>query len=108
MLFPFILFRFQLATIAAALGGKRLAVVFETMLRHPECYNRGAPDLLFWRVDPVLSNSAAPVDVAASKQKMSHESKDASRAESLNALTQANPFHYSTAFAVEVKSVNDT
>ena len=37
-------------SLSSAIGGSRLVVVLEQMLRHPDLYFRGMPDLLFWKI----------------------------------------------------------
>jgi hypothetical protein len=42
-------------SVAWSLGGNRLAIILDEMLRDPVCYSRGMPDLLFCQAMPLVS-----------------------------------------------------
>ena len=43
-----------MATLAVAIGGKRLSIICQRMLEEFECYYRGMPDLIFWKIDKTI------------------------------------------------------
>jgi hypothetical protein len=84
-----------------ALGGYSLSIIFETMLRNPETYFRGAPDLLFWKIsvgaDMHLPTSfTRPFNGECTNTRSHHD------ASSMIEFPRSK-----SAFAVEVKSAND-
>ena len=96
------------------MGGKALSVIFEAMLRYPESYNRGAPDLMFWRLDETKRKLGAR-DQPDLNVNVNHPPSHSFIAQaqkktidhSTRAFGKEDPFQYSSVFAVEVKSIND-
>lgn len=78
--------RKEMASIAVAIGGGRLSVIFKALLQFPETYWRGCPDLVFWKANTPLSKNMK-------------EDNKVSRDEP--------PFDKSNFLVVEVKSKND-
>lgn len=79
----------QVASFAIAANGERLAIIFHQILKFPESYCRGAPDLVFWKLpqknhDGTIRNH----DIAERRER-------------------DEPFMNYSIFAVEVKSAND-
>lgn len=94
--------------MAAAIGGRKLSVLCETLLRYPETYGRGGPDLLFWCVN---RDELQEWQMHYEKYGLSRElpnpmknvdAKFCKNNDSLRTLFSEN------LFAVEVKSKNDS
>ena len=108
--------RDTLYTFSIALGGERLANVFEAILKEPHVYYRGYPDLSFWKCDNDKINSKMNIEIDDNEAtssvddepiKMSTSNNYQRENCSSNTNTTNTPWINDNFFAVEVKSEND-
>jgi hypothetical protein len=97
--------RTEIASCVRAMGGYALSTIFEVMLRNPETYFRGAPDLLFWKV---CTRSFIPNLSSMLLQRRAVEADtELTTFPKMNLFPDPGKASNASAFAVEVKSAND-
>ena len=96
-----------------------MSFILDAMLRYPESYNRGAPDLMFWRIDQSIHCYNHNLNIITTQKQNQQEdltnivpsndnnSISLNRSISNTNCFEEDPFTNDTVFAVEVKSVND-
>ena len=96
-----------------AVNGRRLSIIFETMLKYPETYFRGMPDLVCWRMDCSslvqlgIPDTAATAPAAAPAATTTTDVPDNDNNQGDDDVFELKPSN-ANVFAVEVKSANDS